>query len=173
VDAHVATAAAAAAAAAVLDGNGQQPRAAGGEPVVAQPAQGAGEHALFRFSTEHILPAWLPLPAFSFEVVRRPPLAVADAEVALPHRPSFLRRLFILIGVIPMSAEEEAMYLEQLVDMFPQYDRADLLRELRERGSSESVVEAVLTGAFSGLARGGNLMQQQERNEERDDAAPQ
>jgi hypothetical protein len=159
VDAHVAAAA--------VDGNGQQPRAAGGEPVVAQP--GPGEHALFRFSTENIFPAWLPLPAFSFEVVRRPPLAVADAEFPPLNRPSFLRRLFILIGVIPMSAEEEAMYLDQLVDMFPQYDRADFLRELRERGSSEAVVEAVLMGTFSGVPRGVNLGQQQERNEEQDE----
>ena len=35
---------------------------------------------LFRFSTEGILPAWLPVPAFSFEVVRRPPHGV-DAAI--------------------------------------------------------------------------------------------
>ena len=35
---------------------------------------GGGENgrALFRFSTEGMFPAWVPLPAFSFEVVRRP-----------------------------------------------------------------------------------------------------
>ena len=75
----------------------------------------------------------------------------------------FSRRLLILAGAIPMSPEEEAMDLEQLVDMFPQYDRADLLRELRQRGSSEAVVEAVLAGVFSGLPRGGgDLPQEQE-----------
>jgi hypothetical protein len=161
---------------AAVDGNAQQqPRAAGGEPAPLPLPQGPGEHALFRFSTENILPSWLPLPAFSFEVVRRPPLAVgANAEAPPPNRPSFLRRLFILIGVIPMSAEEEAMYVDQLVDMFPQYDRADLLRELRERGSSEAVVEAILMGIFSGVPRGGNLVQQR-RNEatEQDEAAVQ
>jgi hypothetical protein len=162
---------------AAVDGNAQQqPRAAGGEPAQPPPLpQGPGEHALFRFSTESIFPSWLPLPSFSFEVVRRPPLAVgADAEAPPPNRPSFLRRLFILIGVIPMSTEEEAMYLDQLVDMFPQYERADLLRELRERGSSEAVVEAVLMGIFSGVPRGGNLVQQQ-RNEviEQDEAVQQ
>jgi hypothetical protein len=35
---------------------------------------------------------------------------------------SFWRRLLILVGAIPMSPEEEAVALEQLVDMFPQYD---------------------------------------------------
>lgn len=54
-----------------------------------------------------------------------------------------------------MSQEEVAMYLDQLVDMFPQYDRADLLRELRMRGSSEAVVEAVLMGVFTGVPREG------------------
>lgn len=161
---------------AAVDGNAQQqPRAAGGEPAPLPLPQGPGEHALFRFSTENILPSWLPLPAFSFEVVRRPPLAVgANAEAPPPNRPSFLRRLFILIGVIPMSAEEEAMYVDQLVDMFPQYDRADLLRELRERGSSEAVVEAILMGIFSGVPRGGNLVQQRRiEATEQDEAAVQ
>jgi len=147
---------------------------------------GGREHALFRFSTEGILPAWMPLPAFSFEVVRRPTAdattttntaqtTVADesnnddnatnpeppqqaAQRAPPQqqRPqrSFFRRLLILTGVAPMSAEEESSALEQLVDMFPQYDRADLLRELRARGSAEGVVESVLMGVFQGVARG-------------------
>jgi hypothetical protein len=143
---------------------------------------GFGEHALFRFSTEGILPAWLPLPAFSFEVVRRPPTEnnnnntannntgtennvnntngdAPQAPVGAQPRatrggPSFLRRLLILAGVVPMSVEEEASALEQLVDMFPQYDRADLLRELRARGSAEGVVEAVLMGVFQGVQRG-------------------
>jgi hypothetical protein len=138
---------------------------------------GGGEHALFRFSTEGILPAWLPLPAFSFEVVRRPPAETttnnnstnnaenaggdaprggADAPQAAPAapQPSFFRRLMMLAGMVPMSAEEEAAALEQLVDMFPQYDRADLLRELRSRGSPEGVVEAVLVGVFAGVPRG-------------------
>eukprot|EP00545_Synedropsis_sp_CCMP1620_P006790 CAMPEP_0119006956 /NCGR_PEP_ID=MMETSP1176-20130426/2658_1 /TAXON_ID=265551 /ORGANISM="Synedropsis recta cf, Strain CCMP1620" /LENGTH=763 /DNA_ID=CAMNT_0006958993 /DNA_START=120 /DNA_END=2407 /DNA_ORIENTATION=- len=142
---------------------------------------GGGEHALFRFSTEGILPAWLPLPAFSFEVVRRPPAetnttnnnannnaennATGDAprgaaEAPTPRaaptapQPSFFRRLMMLAGMVPMSPEEEASALEQLVDMFPQYDRADLLRELRARGSPEAVVEAVLVGIFAGVPRG-------------------
>lgn len=153
---------------------------------------GVGEHALFRFSTEGILPAWLPLPAFSFEVVRRAPAesnntnanatnnanvnnsagtdnddntnngtgpvatpaATAQAPRSTQDQPSFLRRLLLLAGVVPMSAEEEASVLEQLVDMFPQFDRADLLRELRNRGSAEGVVETVLVGAFQGVQRG-------------------
>jgi hypothetical protein len=117
----------------------------------------------------------MPVPAFSFEVVRRPPIANADPPAADqqqqqdanrnndPARPSFFRRLLIMAGAIPMSPEETAMYLDQLVDMFPQYDRADLLRELRMRGSSEAVVEAVLMGVFSGVPRGGgDLPQDQE-----------
>lgn len=98
-----------------------------------------GEHALFRFSTENVLPAWLPVPAFSFEVVRRPPVAVETANAiadAAPQqngdrnndtnnapRPSFFRRLLIMAEAIPMSPEERAMYLDQLVHMFPQYER--------------------------------------------------
>ena len=54
-----------------------------------------------------------------------------------------------------MSPEEEAIAMEQLVDMFPQYERSDLLRELRARRSAEAVVESVLLGVFSGVARGG------------------
>jgi hypothetical protein len=176
-------------------------------------------NALFRFSTEGIVPAWVPLPAFSFEVVRRPPIGARVAQLpqpvvpvlerppplaagldtvvdplafpqgqghrSQPHDPqqlagaqaqgplhqnqqppepqpqqqqqqrqSFLRRILVLAGAIPMSPEEEARALGQLVDMFPQYDRSDLLRELRERGSAEAVVEVVLMGIFSGVARG-------------------
>lgn len=147
------------------------------------PNNNQNERALFRFSTEGILPAWLPVPAFSFEVVRRPPHGVDAAipDVVQPQQqvpppqqdarteptnqqqqraveqrrePSFWRRLLLVAGAIPMSPEEEATAIAQLVDMFPQFDRADLLRELRDRGSSEAVVEAVLTGLFTGVARG-------------------
>jgi len=144
------------------------------------------EHALFRFSTEGILPAWMPLPAFSFEVVRRPTGDTAtnnatqnnltdeinndgnpattenlqQTQQAPPQQQglqrSFFRRLLILAGVVPMSAEEESSALEQLVDMFPQYDRSDLMRELRARGSAEGVVESVLLGTFQGVVRGIN-----------------
>jgi hypothetical protein len=170
-------------------------------------APAGGERALFRFSTEGILPIWLPVPAFSFEVVRRPPIGAQvlqlgqqppqqvppnvpgaiqpngedegpaagagdlplnrglDGEDQDPparpvqeqeqaEEPSFLRRLLVLAGAIPMSAEEEARALAQLVDMFPQYDRSDLLRELRDRGSAEAVAEAILMGVFSGVPRG-------------------
>ena len=57
-----------------------------------------------------------------------------------------------------MTPEEEAVVMEQLVDMFPQYDRADLLRELRARGSAEDVVESVVLGSFLGTPRGGGMM---------------
>lgn len=56
---------------------------------------------------------------------------------------------------VPMSPEEEAAALEQLVDMFPQYDRADLLAELRSRRSAEAVAESILLGIFPGIPRGG------------------
>ena len=139
---------------------------------------GAGqqrERALFRFSSEEVFPSWLPLPAFSFEVVRRPSAAQEAAENearnnntqqmpqdlnATPaaqqghEQPSFWRRLLVLAGAISMSPEEEAAALDQLVDMFPQYDRADLLRELRDRGSLGAVAESVLAGSFTGIPRG-------------------
>ena len=44
--------------------------------------------------------------------------------------------------------------------MFPQYDRSDLLRELRARGSAEAVVESVLLGLFTGTPRGGEAVPQ-------------
>jgi hypothetical protein len=178
--------------------------AAGGGDMQPQQGAAAGDHALIRFSTEDILPDWLPVPAFSFEVVRRapaqptPPLVpmfgrqnrsspaaardgatradgvigmvgdesvgsatgippIPDPAINLQQDPpSFLRRLLILAGAIPMTPEEEARALAHLVDMFPQYERNHLLRELRERGSAEAVVEAIMMGIFtSGVPRGG------------------
>jgi len=67
---------------------------------------------------------------------------------------SFWRRLLVLAGFVPMTPEEEAVALDQLVEMFPQYERADLLRELRIRRSGEAVAESILLGFFSGTARG-------------------
>lgn len=170
----------------------------GEAPISANTQQNQNERALFRFSTEGILPAWLPLPAFSFEIVRRPPLgADIDGDNVVPARmqprqnnqtnirppqqqnqqegqpQSFWRRLLILAGAIPLSPEEEASALIHLVDMFPQYERADLLRELRERGSTEAVVESILAGIFTGIDRGAATMgvenivnQQQQQLEE-------
>jgi len=164
------------------------------------------ERALFRFSTEGILPVWMPVPAFSFEVVRRPTLGAQRAgqpqneqiepDVPIPAQPihmdvsnergahpetetdiqihalqqqqqrqqqpqqhqenelPFLRRVLMLTGLMPMSPEEEARALGQLVDMFPQYDRSDLATELRDRGSIEAVTEAILMGIFRGVPRG-------------------
>ena len=146
-----------------------------------QANQNLNEQSLFRFSTERFLPAWLPVPAFAFEIVRREtPVLVEqhNGNVGGLHRffrrggtvdnnendngqiqgqqqqQSFWRRLFILAGVIPMTPEEEAIAVDQLTDMFPQYDRADLIRELRVRGSTEAVVESVFLGLFTGTPRG-------------------
>jgi CUE domain len=44
--------------------------------------------------------------------------------------------------------------LDQLVDMFPQYERQDLLTALRTRGSAEAVAESILLGVFTGVPRG-------------------
>jgi hypothetical protein len=49
-----------------------------------------------------------------------PARPVQEQEQA--EEPSFLHRLLVIAGAIPMSAEEEARALAQLVDMFPQYD---------------------------------------------------
>jgi len=130
------------------------------------------ENSLFRFSTEGLLPGWLPLPAFSFEVVRRP----GAENTVQPHQRdpviprgniigqqqqhqelSLFRRTLLVLGLVQFSPEEEAAAIGQLVDMFPQYERADLLRELRNRGSSEAVVELVLSGAFLGVDRQGAI----------------
>lgn len=140
------------------------------------------ERALFRISTEGIVPTWLPIPAFSFEVVRRfpsgaeadmfPPAPVGGQPTALVNpvppvanrieyqdeEPSMWRRwrsFLMLAGAIPMSQEEEAVAIAQLVDMFPQYARGDLLRELRSRGSAEAVVESILADSFIGMRRNG------------------
>lgn len=122
-----------------VDPGDLQPQAQ--QPPNNQQPNNAGERALFRFSTEGILPEWLPIPAFSFEVVRRENQAAAPnpnpdglqrflrrgGEVEAntndtnnnnnnqDGRPqqSFWRR--ILAGAIPMSLEEEALAIEQLV----------------------------------------------------------
>ena len=136
------------------------------------------ERALFRFSTEGILPAWMPLPAFSFEVVRRPARQEAPANNNNNNnnagrgrnnnnnannnhnnnnrnQQSFSLQMLSSIRrlIMPMPPEEEARILTSLVDMYPQYDRADLLRELRSRGSVELVVDAIEQGALAGRAR--------------------
>lgn len=143
--------------------SGRPPDTVGVAPTAGPNAIGTlpnGGNALFRFSTEGIFPAWLPLPGFSFEVVRRT-AATSNANTTVDlvpsqiPEPSFIRRFLILAGAIPLSPEEEAVAMEQLVDMFPQYDRADLLRELRARGSSEGVAEIILLGSFTGIPRGG------------------
>ena len=152
----------------------------------APPPAPTADQALFSFSTEGFLPTWIPIPAFSFEVIRRPSVSVGAAnnqtevqqqhqnfnegpevEIALEQQHpveaqqhpqqerTFWRRLLTLAGAIPMSSEEETAAIEQLVDMFPQFERHDLLRELRLRGSAEGVAESVLLGIFSGVARGG------------------
>lgn len=69
------------------------------------------------------------------------------------QQPSFWRHLLLLLGFVHMTPEEEASALEQLTEMFPQYDRADLLRELRMRRSTESVAESILLGLFQGTPR--------------------
>mmetsp|Transcript_5907 Transcript_5907/g.7257 ORF Transcript_5907/g.7257 Transcript_5907/m.7257 type:complete len:101 (+) Transcript_5907:318-620(+) len=46
---------------------------------------------------------------------------------------------------------EEARELEQLVDMFPQYERADLLRELRDRRPEELAANAIIFSVFREL----------------------
>ncbi len=161
------------------DANNPQSPTESETPMVPAPAPPAGqERALFRLSTEGLLPNWLPIPAFSFEVVRRfpndaggetgntdpaQPSPAAAANNATNNQnvepreeqeePSFWRRFLVLAGAIPMSPEEETMALNQLTDMFPQYDRSALLRELRERGSAEGVVESILSGNFIGVNR--------------------
>jgi len=99
------------------------------------------EQALFRFSTEQWLPSWMPIPAFSFEIVRRPPEQGAGPA---PHVPSTLRRILLIMGFVGMTPEEEEDALSQLVDMFPQQDRNLLRRDLRRFGSSEAVAELAL-----------------------------
>ena len=108
------------------------------------------QQALFRFSTDAILPAWVPVPSFSFEVVRRPAQPPAPPNHG---ETSWLRRFLLMTGAVPMTPAEEANAIDQLVDMFPQYDRSSLLRELRQRGSMEGTIESVLSGAFTGIPR--------------------
>lgn len=134
------------------------------------PGNPGTERALFRLSTEGLLPNWLPIPAFSFEVVRRFPNGTEgpdneqrqEQEQETP--PSFWRRFLILAGAIPMSPEEESIALNHLSDMFPQYDRSALLRELRDRGSAEGVVESILGGNFIGVTR--NSLRQEANDDE-------
>jgi HRD ubiquitin ligase complex, ER membrane component len=146
------------------------------------------ERALFRFSTEGMLPAWLPIPAFSFEVVRRYPagsdaMIGANPSAQAPHseqpsgnptrvehstqHPSMLRRFLTFSGAMPMSEEEENISVAQLSDMFPQYARADLLRELRAHGSTEDVVESILGGAFTGIRSEGPILASDETDSSR------
>ena len=162
---------------------GQQAPAAAVAQLQNNPQLNPADTSLLRFSTEGWLPSWIPVPAFSFEIVRRETPVITeqanpgrwqrffrrggqdetnddDNDQAQPQEQrqqggaSAWRRLLILMGFIGMNQEEETIAMEQLVDMFPQYERGDLLRELRARRSAEAVVESILLGVFSGVARG-------------------
>jgi hypothetical protein len=171
--------------------SGDQNESRGATPTVVLPpniinnVSPQDERALFRFSTEGMLPAWLPIPAFSFEVVRRYPAGsdvMIDANpsstqtqsaetqseqpssnpIRVEHSnqsPSMLRRFLTFSGAVQMSEEDENIAVAQLLDMFPQYARADLLRELRTHGSTEDVVESILGGAFRGIRSDGGVLE--------------
>jgi hypothetical protein len=137
--------------------------------------------ALFRFSTEGLLPQWIPLPAISFEIVRRqansdvqydtvgestetrtdraalvdPAAAQESTTTSIENQRSgpFLQRLFGMVFAPPITPEEEDAAVSQLVEMFPQYEPEDLRRELRSRNSIEQVAESIFLGSFSGLPR--------------------
>jgi hypothetical protein len=137
--------------------------------------------ALFRFSTEGFLPHWIPLPAISFEIVRRQanpdvqydttgesaevraertalvdPAATQESTAAMiedQRSGPFFHRLFGMVFAPPMTPEEEDAAVAQLVEMFPQYEREDLRRELQSRNSIEQVAESIFIGSFSGLPR--------------------
>ena len=72
-----------------------------------------------------------------------------------PIEQSMFRRFLLLTGIAQISPEEEAVALEQLIDMFPQYQRHDLQRALRQRGTIDAVVESILLGVFVGIPHGG------------------
>jgi len=207
----------------VLDGSHSSPTTATvpndqPPPLVLPQANAVGqqrEHALFRFSTDNIVPSWLPLPAFSFEIVRRPaPFNVPDAApfptvgwaqtpentppatpvlaprennnnppnnnnnngaINMPNQSNW-RRFLLGIGMLQLSPEEQAAAVSQLVDMFPQYHRVDLLQELRERGTMESVVESILLGTFTGIARATDSFDDSDNNgiiDRENDGTPQ
>jgi hypothetical protein len=142
-----------------------------------QATTNTGVNSIFRISTEGLFPVWLPLPAFSFEIVRRPAISdtsLDNASQQLTHHDeltrannvlndqrnqpvntTLFRRILLLIGLGHMTPQEEANAIAQLVDMFPQYERTDLLRELRSRGSSDAVVESIFSGMFIGVERRG------------------
>lgn len=160
--------------------------------------QNQNERALFRLSTEGILPAWLPIPAFSFEIVRRFPPGEGEGGASPNNNPrqqnpqagnvvmntnnnrlqpqaqqnhdgnSFWRRFLMLTGVAPLSPEEVVAATAQLMDMFPQYNEETIVRELRIRGSTERVAEAILTGQVTG-ATGADVAAVEHRNEAEQD----
>ena len=125
---------------------------------------------LYRFTTVG-LPSWIPIPPMSVEVLRRQtnnsPQSQENRNVNTRNvntegrrqreRPqSSWRQLWtVLRGTGSLTADEERQAMAQLVDMFPQYDRNDILQELRRRRSADGVVESILLGLFSGQPRGG------------------
>lgn len=144
-----------------------------------QQQQADGDLPVFRFSTDGIFPAWMPIPAFSFEIVRRPNPNVAHAlragaimdiggnnnnntqqpqrqapqgnelQIDVDNEAGFLNRIFNMFAANPMTAEQERAALNHLSDMFPQYSRANLLSELQRLGSVEAVVEIIFLGRFT------------------------
>lgn len=96
-----------------------------------------------RFSTDDLFPSWVPVPRLTFEIARRPQ----------PEQPNWLRHVLLMIGAISMNRAEEQTALETLQELFPQYERNDLLRSLRDRGSVEGVTDSIALGTFVGQPR--------------------
>jgi hypothetical protein len=76
----------------------------------------AEERSLFRFSSD-VLPSWLPIPSFSFEVVQRqgPPPGVGNAP---PTRPRPLAPMRASPHPPPPRSDEST--ISQIREVFPQ-----------------------------------------------------
>ena len=75
-----------------------------------------------------------------------------DGPTATREESSWRRLRTLFFGAATLSPQQEQEALSQLVDMFPQYAREDLLRELRLRRSADGVVESILLGVFVGAS---------------------
>jgi len=115
----------------------------------ANPSRSNNVPGVFRFTNEN-LPRWLPVPAFSFEVVHNRMEGAESSHMRFFHHPGGMAA-----SPVPSAPSEppgEMELIAQLSEMFPEVSRHVLQHELlSSNGNIEIAIERLLVGQAQGL----------------------